>query len=149
MKSPTKAVLALAIVGFGIGGATEAFADGRHGVRGFGVHGRAPIVAHHHRSAARWGLFVGVPLAMSSAYWGPRYFYRGPYYSPYYPTVIAVPASPPTYIEQSPTASEESAAATPALEPGYWYYCTESQTYYPYVRECPSGWQRVSPQPPR
>ncbi len=30
---------------------------------------------------------------------------------------------------------------------GTWYYCAESKTYYPYVKECPGGWQRVTPQP--
>jgi len=27
-----------------------------------------------------------------------------------------------------------------------WYYCNDAKAYYPYVRECPSGWQRVVPQ---
>jgi hypothetical protein len=29
----------------------------------------------------------------------------------------------------------------------YWYYCERSKSYYPYVKECPSGWTRVAPQP--
>ena len=31
---------------------------------------------------------------------------------------------------------------------GYWYYCPDSRSYYPYVRECASKWERVPPQPP-
>jgi hypothetical protein len=30
----------------------------------------------------------------------------------------------------------------------WWYFCPESRAYYPYVRECAGGWQRVAPQPP-
>ena len=30
-----------------------------------------------------------------------------------------------------------------------WYYCQGSNAYYPYVRECPTGWQQVAPQPQR
>jgi len=37
------------------------------------------------------------------------------------------------------------AQAAPA-QSSYWYYCAESKTYYPYVKECPGGWQRVTPQ---
>ena len=29
-----------------------------------------------------------------------------------------------------------------------WYYCEDPKGYYPYIRECPTGWQRVSPVPP-
>ena len=28
-----------------------------------------------------------------------------------------------------------------------WYYCAESQAYYPYVKQCAAGWQQVTPQP--
>jgi len=42
------------------------------------------------------------------------------------------------------------AGAEPAPAPSqYWYFCNASKAYYPYVRECPSGWQRVTPQPPQ
>jgi len=30
----------------------------------------------------------------------------------------------------------------------FWYFCPGANAYYPYVRECPGGWQRVAPQPP-
>jgi len=146
MKNPTKMLLALAIIGLGIGGTPTVFADGRHGSVRMGAHWRTPV--HRHHGAARWGLFPGVPLVLSSAYWGPRHFYREPYYSPYYTQVVTVPAMPPTYIEQGPAVPAEPTAATPPLKPGYWYFCKDSQTYYPYVSECPGGWQRVSPQPP-
>ena len=90
----------------------------------------------HHGGHVRFGLFVGAPLYWGG-YWGPYYY--PPYY--YSPTVVTVPVSPPTYVEQAPV-------ATPAPQTGYWYYCAQSHSYYPHVNRCPGGWQRVSPQPP-
>jgi hypothetical protein len=80
----------------------------------------------------RFGVFIGAP------------FYPW-YYPPYYyypPTVVTVPATPPTYVERG------GSQVAPGQQQSYWYYCTESKTYYPYVKECPGGWQRVVPQPP-
>lgn len=104
-----------------------------------------PASAHGYRSGPRvtFGFAFGGPL-----YYGPRYY--APYYSPYYyyppyPAVVGVPYSPPaptTYIERD---AVQSAPVRPA---GYWYYCADSQGYYPYVKECAGGWQQVSPQPP-
>jgi hypothetical protein len=48
----------------------------------------------------------------------------------------ATPASPPVYVERIDPA-----------EQGSWYYCEQERGYYPYVKECPAGWQRVAPQP--
>ena len=28
---------------------------------------------------------------------------------------------------------------------GWWYWCEDYQEYYPYVTDCPSGWERVLP----
>jgi hypothetical protein len=33
------------------------------------------------------------------------------------------------------------------IEKQYWFYCESAGAYYPYVKECPSGWQRVLPTP--
>lgn len=35
-----------------------------------------------------------------------------------------------------------------AADNGYWYYCTSAQAYYPYVKQCPEGWQQVPATPP-
>jgi hypothetical protein len=93
----------------------------------------------HHRSYSHFGLVIGVPLAWPG-YYRPYY---SPYYPPYYydPPVVAVPSSPPVYIERA------DAGAAPA-QSNYWYYCDNPQGYYPYVKECPAGWQKVVPQPP-
>jgi hypothetical protein len=53
-----------------------------------------------------------------------------------------VQQQPTTYIEQPAPPAQQSQAPT-----GYWYYCADPGAYYPYIRECPAGWQRVAPQP--
>jgi hypothetical protein len=90
----------------------------------------APALAGHSGGHVRFGVFIGGPIYPWYP-WGYPYY---PYY-PYYPP--AAPATPPTYIEQGETQQQQ----------GYWYYCAASKTYYPYVKECPAGWQRVVPQP--
>jgi hypothetical protein len=83
------------------------------------------------------GFGFGYPYWGWGPYWGPWY-YPPPYYYP--PAAVYVPAQPTTYIEQG---------GTPAADAGgWWYYCDISRGYYPYVKECPSGWQRVPPAPP-
>ena len=43
--------------------------------------------------------------------------------------------------------SQPSAQTAPQSEQAsFWYYCNDAKAYYPYVRECPSGWQKVVPQ---
>ena len=92
----------------------------------------------------RFGVYIGTP------YYGPTYYpygpyapYRAPYYA--YPPVVVAPSQPPVYVEQNPA----PAPVVSAVSDGNWYYCADSNGYYPYVRECPAGWQRVPSQPPR
>jgi len=45
--------------------------------------------------------------------------------------------------------SEPSTQTAPQSEQASsWYYCENAKGYYPYVRECPSGWQAVPQTPP-
>lgn len=121
----TKTALVLSVLLIGAMAAEPAFAWGRGG-RGF--YG-APFLA---------GALVGGALFAGSRYYYPPYY--PPYYAPYssyYP--YYAPPAPTVYVEQPP------AVQSPAS--GYWYYCADSRAYYPYVRECPAGWQRVAPQP--
>lgn len=115
----TKAVLALALVLAGAFAAESAFAWHRG-------HARVGV-----------GLYFGVPVGGWGYYYPPPYYY----YPPYYPQTVVVPAQPQVYIEQG-----GQAVAQPPAQ-GYWYYCPDSRAYYPYVRDCPGGWQRVAPQP--
>ncbi|MFH0344057.1 MAG: hypothetical protein ACHBNF_18480 [Chromatiales bacterium] len=57
------------------------------------------------------------------------------------PSIVAVPSSPPVYIEQG-------SGQTAAQQAYYWYYCSSPEGYYPYVKACPRGWRQVVPQPP-
>ena len=86
----------------------------------------------HHGARLHFGVVIGAPL-----FW-PGHYYPAPYY---YPPVVAVPASPPVYIEQG-----SSEAAPP--RGNWWYYCADAKAYYPYVKQCPGGWERTAPQPP-
>ncbi len=97
------------------------------------VRGGGSVGWHHggafHGSVSRGhvGIVLGAPLLWPG------------YYSPpvYYPPVVAVPAAPTAYIEQS----------APQSSSNWWYYCRESQAYYPYVSQCAGAWERVAPQP--
>ncbi len=64
------------------------------------------------------------------------YLYPAPIYP--YPTVVVEPA-PPAAVVNEPSAPPP---------PQYWYYCPGSRSYYPYVSECPGGWQKVPASPP-
>jgi hypothetical protein len=70
-------------------------------------------------------------------YWSGAYPYPYPAYAYSYPvdTYGAFPAVPESYGAPLPGAS-------------YWYYCQDTQAYYPYVKECPSGWLTVAPSAP-
>jgi hypothetical protein len=95
-----------------------------------GAAASAPAFSH----GVRFGIGIGVPL------YAPWYYAPPPHY--YYPAPVVVQQSP-VYIERAP-----AHATAPAPEQ-FWYYCPDSKTYYPYVQQCASPWQRVSPQPPR
>ncbi len=83
----------------------------------------------HHRGFFRHrrDVFLGARVFLGPPFWwGPPDW---PVYSP--PVIIQ---SPPVYIQNSaPT--------------GTWYYCPDPAGYYPDVKECPSGWMTVVPQP--
>ena len=107
----------------------------------FGLAGESAW-AHGSRAWVGVGVYVGPPVVWGSV-WGP--WYPPPYYYPPAPAPVIVvpPATPPVYVEQAPAAPVEAAPETPR----YWYYCPSGKAYYPYVKECPEGWQRVLPQP--
>ena len=125
----------------------------------FGIFASGSALAQHHGhggGSVRFGFSFGVP------FYGPAYYPYAPYYPSYpaygypapaygyaapaygYPPVAVAPASPQAYVEQA-TAPMPSA---PAQAQRDWYYCADSKAYYPYVAECPAGWQRVPSQPP-
>jgi hypothetical protein len=99
----------------------------------------ALIMAGSSPGQAFRGDHVGVVVGVGPGWWGPGW---GPYYPyPYYPYYAAPPVvvqqQPDTYIQQAPQAEE----------PSYWYFCKDPKGYYPYVKKCPTGWQKVVPSP--
>ena len=104
--------------------------DGRFGGHFDGGHFDGRFHHFHHHHHGDFAFFVAAPL-----FWGWDY---PAYYSS--PNVV-VESSPPVYIEQD-------SGAAPDDQGAYWYYCPETQSYYPYVKTCPGGWQRVMPEPP-
>lgn len=135
-----RAILMLALLPVLLGGGTASAHDHRH------YWGR------HHGSV---GIYFG-PV------W-PRYGYSPRYYYPpeYYPPVVVAPPPAPVYIERTdippvltmppPTPAAAPAPVAPpvvAAPESYWYYCSDPQGYYPYVKSCPLGWQKVAPAVP-
>jgi hypothetical protein len=112
-------VLILGVLAALFAASGAALAGGRHGHS----HGRVVL-----------GFNFGFPL------YAPWYHYPAPvYYYPPTPVYVSPPA-PTQYVERNDVAEQ-------APSPGMWYFCRESNTYYPYVKQCPGGWQRVPAQP--
>lgn len=90
-----------------------------------------------------WGGNYYNPGLYSPGLYGYRTFgYADPFFRPYdaYPSAGVAPSRSPVYIQkQAPRATQ--------LEAHYWHYCKDPAGYYPYIKECPSGWLRVAPQP--
>ena len=107
--------------------------------RGHGGHGGGHGGGHF-----GFGLYLGAPYYPYSYYPYP-YPYAYPY--GYYPPTVVTPAQPPVYIEQG--TSQEAPQQAPAESDNYyWYHCDKPDGYYPYIKECPGGWQKVAPTPP-
>jgi hypothetical protein len=95
--------------------------------RGYPVHVWARGYWHHGWYGPRLGWWWVV---------GPSWYY---YPAPVYP--YPNPYVPPVIVQTTP--------AQPGPAPAqYWYYCAASKAYYPYVAECPGGWQQVPTTPP-
>ena len=100
--------------------ALDAGAADRRGFGGGSAPAAAPAGAgaHHFHSGTR--VFVG-----GTFFVGPRPYYYWPGYWPGYYYAAPVVAAPVAY----------------------WYYCAPLAAYYPYVPDCPGGWQLVEPYP--
>ncbi|MEY3799502.1 MAG: hypothetical protein RLZZ406_803 [Pseudomonadota bacterium] len=69
--------------------------------------------------------------------------YYGPYAGYYAPPVVF--ASPPV-VTYMPPPQPMVLSAQP--QPAVWYYCQESDKYFPSAQECPTGWQTEPATPP-
>lgn len=121
---------------------TSCFAD-EHSHRGREAYRPVPHqswhgdIRHFHEydmprwRSGRW--YHGLHDGQHAWWWiagGVWYFYPRPVYpypDPYLPPVVVVPQPGPT----------------PLAPPQYWYYCQNPEGYYPYVTQCPTGWQKV------
>ena len=123
---------ALSLASIAAMGSAWADRGGHGGHRGHGYHG------HH-----GWGRpHIGIGIGIGMGYWDPWY-YRPFYYPPR--TVVIEQPAPMVYIERAENAPDE---VDEEDDGNYWYYCKDSKTYYPYVKECRSAWQKVVPKPP-
>jgi hypothetical protein len=63
------------------------------------------------------------------------------------PVVVSQPVivqpQPQVYVEQP----QQAGGVQPYENSPYWYFCSDRNAYYPYVKSCASGWQQVSPTP--
>ncbi len=102
-------------------GIVPVFADG-HG--GHGGHGH-------------WSVWIGPGWGLWDPWW---------WGAPYYPySYCPYGAAYPYYSPQRPS---EYVEPTPQEEQTYWYFCPDAKNYYPYVKQCPSGWLKVIPSVP-
>lgn len=156
MKRCPKLVETLILLVAVAGISESAMARGGHGGSGraggyshAGGHGHGG--SHGHSGGYRHGYGhggrVGFGISIGLPYYRPSYYpgnYAGYYAYPYtYPgPAYAYPgAASGAYVER------DYVQAAPAPQQD-WYYCAGSDAYYPYVRECPDGWQRVPSVPP-
>lgn len=94
-----------------------------------------------------------VYYAPPPVYYAPRVIYSAPL--SFAPPVAYVPPvvyssrghAPPVYVERNDLGAVAPAPA-PSADKAFWYFCTDSNTYYPYVTQCATPWERVLPTPP-
>lgn len=141
-----------------------AMADrGGHRGHGYGygyghVHGHGG--GHHWNGGPRIGVYVPAPVYRPHHYAPPRVYYAPPpvYHAPrvihsaplvYVPPVVYSARSypPPVYVERNDLAAIPPAPA-PVADTASWFFCADSNTYYPYVTQCATPWERVVPTPP-
>lgn len=101
---------------------------------------------------------VGFYFGPGFVYGYPYYpYYYPPYYSGvYYPYVSGDFSQPTEYVEQGQVQdqagggdmNDQSDQGGGAPQLAFWYFCEKPQGYYPYVRACPGGWQKVPARPP-
>jgi hypothetical protein len=94
------------------------------------------------RGGFRGGVFVGPGFGFYDPLWWPGYYpwaYPWGYPYPYLPpAAISGYAPPPGY------------AVPPGAPPQqqFWYRCGNPEGYFPYVRNCMTGWEQVPVTPP-
>lgn len=109
--------------------------------RGPGSQWRGNIARFHEHDWPVWrgGHWAHARHGGRLGWWwvvGPSwYFYPGPVYA--YPRPW----------ERADVIITGPGGVAPMPPSQFWYYCAASQTYYPYVTFCPSGWKQVPATP--
>lgn len=128
-------------VALGLIGLALAFAAGpaeadRGGGRHFGGShfGHGGFQGHRHfpRHRFRSHVFIGLGIPLFWPWWHEppvRYIDDRP----------AVIVDPPVYVERGAGEVPDGTY--------YWYFCRDSGVYYPYVQNCATPWERVTPRP--
>jgi len=98
---------------------------------------------HRHDGRVQFGITLGAPLWYPGSYYTPYPSYAYPAY-PVYPPAVVVRPTPKVYVERDDQVTLERTAPAPAP---FWYFCRDSETYYPYVKECATPWERVPVRP--
>jgi len=137
MKRHLTLVSVMLLLAFGTAVSSPAMAQ----YRGHGGYSHGNVHVRGHGGGLGLGLLlgaaiVGLAYAATPTYAAPA----NPAPVVVYPAPVAVPAV--TYVQPAVPVAIPQPQAT-------WYYCADSQAYYPYVRQCPGGWQRVPATPPR
>jgi len=123
---------------------------------GGGWHGSSSW--HGHGCCFSSGVFVGV--GVGPGWWGPwGWGWGGPWWGwgPRWGRAAwgwAAPVVPVSSSwggsswggDSSAWVEQHAPPPQPQHQQQYWYYCQGSQTFFPYVRECPGGWMQVVPQ---
>ncbi len=88
---------------------------------------------------------IAIPLIAASSISAPHYAPPPASSYDYGPSNVEPVYSQPAYA--SPAYAQQYQAPV-QQQANFWYYCRSADGYYPYVRQCPEGWQPVSPRPP-
>jgi len=137
----------LAAFALALGGAAPSDAFGGGGGHGGGHFGGGHFGGHSEGGVFGGGHFEGGHLGGGHFHehghfgvdfvfdpeFGPWWWDALPYGYPYPAAPLAVQSDPGVYLEQPPVR--------------YWYYCGAPSGYYPYVKQCSTGWLRVAPAP--
>lgn len=115
------------------------------GGRGHGGHWGGHGGGHGGYWGGGWGWYgFGLGVATGALLSYPYY------YQPYYPYYSRAYYYPYRYAPATQMIVRER---TYTREPGYsagdtWYFCRAANAYYPYVRSCAGGWEKVPAVPP-
>jgi hypothetical protein len=133
-----------------------AWASHGGGVRG-GSYGGHALSSRSHGGSYGGGSYRGYGRGYYGGIYGGLYMNPWTFYPPWaystldpsmygydgYSEPIVAPGANPVYAEQDAPPSSTNAGQSSA-----WYYCTNPAGYYPYVKNCSVGWQRVPSHPP-